>query len=88
MIKGKTKSGFEFEVEEDVMDNMLMVDALSDTMDDNPLAFARVCSLLLGKAQKKELYKHLEKDGKVKVEDVSNEIADIFNALGEQGKNS
>lgn len=88
-IKGKTSTGFEFTVDQDVMDDMELIDAISDTMDNNPISFSVVCTKLLGKDQKKLLYDHLRNEsGRVTVEAVSNEIADIFKALGDEGKNS
>lgn len=87
-IKGKTSSGFEFEIDSMVMDDMELVDALADTMNDNPLSFSIVCTKLFGAEQKKRLYNHLRKDGRVPLEAISNEIADVFKAMGEDGKNS
>lgn len=87
-IKGKTNSGFEFEIDSMVMDDMELVDALADTMNDNPLSFSIVCTKLFGVEQKKRLYNHLRKDGRVPLEAISNEIADVFKAMGEDGKNS
>lgn len=87
-IKGKTNSGFEYEIDSMVMDDMELVDALADTMNDNPLSFSIVCTKLFGVEQKKRLYNHLRKDGRVPLEAISNEIADVFKAMGEDGKNS
>ena len=87
-IKGKTSTGFEFTVCQEALDDMEMIDAIAETIDDNPVAFSTVCTKLLGKEQKKALYNHLRKDGKVPVSAVSNAIAEIFNAMGETGKNS
>lgn len=86
-IKGKTESGFEFEIDASVLDDMEMLDALAEVMNENPLAFPVVCTKLLGKEQKKKLYDHLRKDGRVPVEAISAEIGSIFKELGETGKN-
>lgn len=86
-IKGKTNSGFEFEIDASVLDDMELIDALADTMDNNPLSFSIVCSKLFGAEQKKRLYNHLRKNGRVPLEAISAEITDVFNALGETGKN-
>lgn len=86
--KGKTRSGFEFEVDADVMDDMYMIEAIADTMNDNPIALSKVCTMLFGKEQKERLYKHLEDEkGKVRVEKIGEEIVDVFASFGEQGKN-
>lgn len=88
MIEGKTASGFAFSMEESVIDNMELVDALAEATDDNPLAVSSVCVLLLGKAQRKRLYDHLRQaDGRVPVEQVSKELIEIFTAFKQPGKN-
>lgn len=87
MIQGKTRTGFEFEVDAGVLNDMELIDALADTMNENPLAFSAVCTKLFGQEQKKRLYEHCREDGRVPVEKISEEIADVFKALGEAGKN-
>ena len=88
MIEGKTTSGFAFAMEESVIDNMELVDALAEATDDNPLSVSSVCVLLLGKAQRKRLYDHLRQaDGRVPVEQISKELIEIFTAFKQPGKN-
>ena len=50
MVKGTTSAGFEFELDEKVLDNMELVDAVAES-EENPTAVSQVCLLLLGKAQ-------------------------------------
>lgn len=90
MIKGKTKTGFEFEVKENVIDDMRIVEAVAETVNgENPLAVVMIVNQILGEEQKESLYKHLEEPGgRVPIEKVSNAITDIFEAFGNQGKNS
>lgn len=87
VIKGKTESGFEYEIDSIVVDDMEFIDMLVESMDDNPLAFSVLCTKLLGADQKKALYNHLRTDGRVPIESVSAAIADIFKAFGDTGKN-
>lgn len=51
MYKGKTASGFEFEIDESALNNMELVDALAASEED-PLEVSRVVRLLLGDAQR------------------------------------
>lgn len=90
MIQGKTKTGFSYEIAEDTMNNMELVDAMAELDEGgHPFALSRVCLLLLGKEQRKRLYDHIrEKDGKVPPQKMGEEIADIIRGYGEQGKNS
>ena len=59
MITAKTESGFSIELEESALDNMEVLDALSDLDEGNPLAMSRLVVKLLGKDGKKRLYEHL-----------------------------
>ena len=89
MICGKTESGFEFQLDESALDDMRLVDALADLEDGDPLSISRVLSLLLGKEQRSRAYTHLSgADGRVSVEAASSFVVEIFQALGQQGKNS
>lgn len=89
MLKGTTSSGFKFEVSEDVLDNMELVDTLAEMQDDNPLEVSKVVRIVLGPKQRSALYEHLRtEDGRVPVIAVSEAIMDIFNAFGQKGKNS
>ena len=90
MIQGKTRTGFSYEIAEDTMNNMELVDAMAELDEGgHPFALSRVCLLLLGKEQRKRLYDHIrEKDGKVPPQKMGEEIADIIRGYGEQGKNS
>ena len=85
--KGITASGFEFEIDDAVINDMELIDAIADSMDDNPLAFSKVCAKLLGSEQRKKLYDHVRENGRVPLEKISTEITDIFNSFGDTGKN-
>lgn len=88
-VKGKLKNGFEYEVDDSVTDDMEMVDALAEAQGSNPLAISEVVIKLLGKEQRKALYDAVRReDGTVPVEEVSNSVVKIFEAIGDSGKNS
>ena len=79
MIEGTTKTGFSFVLEEENLDNMELLESL---------AIPRAAILLLGNEQKKSLYNHIRNDkGKVPIDKFADEITDIMNAIGKQGKN-
>lgn len=87
MYKGRTGSGFEFEVKETAVDDMRLIEALAE-IEENPLVFAKVCKLLLGKEQKEKLYQFLEReDGTVPTKEVGATVTEILNLLGNTGKN-
>lgn len=83
MITGKTKSGFEFSIDEAKLDNMEFIDALAEA-DENGLAFSKVVRLMFDAEQRKALYDHLRtEDGRVPVEAMVNEVTDIMQTSAE-----
>ena len=88
MITAKTESGFSIELEESALDNMEVLDALSDLDEGNPLAMSRLVVKLLGKDGKKRLYDHLRtEDGRVPAPAVESAIMELFQSIN-AGKNS
>lgn len=82
MIKGKTKSGFEFEISKRVLDNYELMEVIAEA-DENPMLIPKVLTMLLGDS-KKDLMEHVrEKDGIVPAEKMMNELADIFESTNE-----
>lgn len=89
MRTGKTKSGFEFAIEESSMDNMELVDKLVEIDDGNMAAMPKAATMLLGEEQKERLYAHLRAAaGNVPIEAFINELTEIMEIMGEEGKNS
>ena len=87
MVTGTTRSGFAFEVAEDIGNDMELFEALCDLDDGKMAAAVTVCRKILGD-HKKALYDHLRgKDGRVPVDKVAEEIADILAAV-KDGKKS
>lgn len=78
MIKGKTKSGFEYKIPEENLNNYELVEALGE-LEDNPLLIAKTVHLLLGKEQTEKLKNHLRaENGIVPTDKMSAEIMEIF----------
>lgn len=87
MIKGKTKSGFSYELDKERLNNYELLEAIEE-LEENPLVLSRVVNLLLGKEQTKKLKDHLRtENGIVPTEKMSEEITEIFRNQGET-KNS
>ena len=82
-MKGKTSTGFEFDIEDERLDDMELVDIMAE-IDENPLLMAKLCKMLLGDEQKKRLYDHLRnEEGRVPIEATTNAIQEIFNSPGD-----
>ena len=89
MITGKTQTGFEFELDDDVLDDMELLDALASADKGNPLGYSEALDIMLGEEEKKRLYDHVRNEkGRVKLTALSEEILSIIGALGKPGKNS
>ena len=82
-MKGKTSTGFEFDIEDERLDDMELVDIMAE-IDENPLLMPKLCKMLLGEEQKKRLYDHLRsEDGGVPIEATTNAIQEIFSSPGD-----
>lgn len=88
MKKGKTESGFKFEIDEKVLDDMELIDAMAASQGDDPTQISTVVVKIFGADQRKKLYDHVRtEDGRVPITEVANIITEIINSLGEDGKN-
>lgn len=88
MKKGKTESGFKFEIDEKVLDDMELIDAMAASQGDDPTQISTVVVKIFGEDQRKKLYDHVRaEDGRVPIGEVANIITEIINSLGDDGKN-
>ena len=83
------ENGFVISVDENVIDNMELVDALAEMKDDDDsLGISKVARLILGKKQRKALYDAVRtEDGRVPLNEISHAIEEIFADFDDQGKN-
>lgn len=91
MIKVITKSGFETEIPQNALNDMEVVDALAVNASGDDLermkALSVICKKLFGK-DRERIYDHVRtEEGRVPPELIEQEILDVFDALGEAGKN-
>lgn len=88
MLKGKTTSGFKFQIDETVANDMELMEELAKANTDTTV-FPSVLERILGADQKKALYDHLRtEDGRVPIDVCINEFAEIMTLAGEATKNS
>lgn len=94
MKKGTTKSGFAFEIEEKVLDDMRVIDVLAEIVDPEAsdvatlTATSKLSGLILGKEQKKKLYDHIaaQNEGRVPVKELTTTIFEIIGASGKDAE--
>ena len=88
MIKGKTESGFKFEISKDVINDYELIENLGE-LDDNPLIMGKIVKQILGEEQTAKLKDHIRnKNGIVPTNKMTQEIIEIFKNAGEETKNS
>lgn len=86
-IKGKTVTGFTYEVAKENLDNYELLEALGE-IEENPLVISKVINLLLGEEQKEKLKEHVRSEnGIVSSEKMGEEIKGIFESV-DKAKNS
>lgn len=87
MIKGKTPTGFEFELDDDALDDYDLLETLQKADEGDGSAAIKVVEMLLGEKQKEKLKDHVRSEkGKVSANALFKEIGEIFRACKE-GKN-
>ena len=87
MLTGTTSSGFHWQIEPDALDDMELLDALTEFDKGRQEEVSGICLHLLGKKQRAALYDHRrDASGRVRMSDISNDIGDILLALNEGPK--
>lgn len=88
MTKIKTNSGFEIELDDQTLNNMELLDSLTELREGDYSQMSRIIPMVLGKEGKKSLYDHLRlPNGRVPADKVDAEISEILNSLN-AGKSS
>lgn len=86
MIKGKTKSGFKFELDEEVLNDYEIIELLGD-VEENPLLFPKVVKRILGDGQTTALKNHVrDENGRVNAEKMTAEVTEIFESQNQLKK--
>ena len=87
MISGKTSSGFVYEIDEGITNDMELLDLLV-AVEENAYMLPKLVEKLLGREQKENLYNHVRNEkGQVPIDRITKEFEEIM-ATGEETKNS
>lgn len=76
ILKGKTSTGFNYEVDKRRLENYELLEAFTE-METNAFAIVKVINLLLGTEQSIKLKDHVRKDGLVDNKKIMSEIQEI-----------
>lgn len=88
MVRGTTESGFEFEIDSEVLDDYEFLELLCQIDEGKASLTAKMVDMLLGAEQKERLKNHIrnEENGRVSAKKMLDTVMEIFNATKE-GKN-
>ena len=94
MVKGTSKSGFEFEYDINRLDDMRFVDVMAVVVSpdteffDKVAASSQLTEMLLGKELKGKLYKHIgaKHDGRVPRAALEAELEEMMKAAGKDAE--
>jgi len=87
MLKGTTKTGFNFELNEEDLNDYELFELIAG-VGENQFLLPKLVTKLLGEEQKKRLLEHVRTpDGRVPMTVIDKEITDIF-SLSKEIKNS
>lgn len=87
MLRGKTESGFAFEIDEEILDDYDFLELLCQIDEGETSLTIKMVDMLLGEEQKEKLKNHVRtKSGRVSAKRLLAEVMEIFNATKE-GKN-
>lgn len=79
MISGKTESGFAFELDEESLNDLELIENLKAVDNGDITVLPDVVEAVLGKEQKKKLYEHIRSlAGRVQIDRVAVELNEIF----------
>lgn len=87
MKKIKLDCGAEISIDEKNLSNMELFEALVDVDEGDNMALVRIFRLLMSKEEKAALYDALREDGRVPIEKVVLALKELFEKIGESGKN-
>ena len=88
MLTGTLSCGFEYEIDEAIIDDIEFLELLAEA-DENPLKLPALLTMILGEEGKRGLYEALRaEDGRTHTSDVMDAALEIVeNFPGDAGKN-
>ncbi len=79
--------GYEGDVDENSVNDMEFLDALTDLQEGDPTALSKMCSLLFTKSEKKRFYDACRNEsGRAEPEKVSEQITELLKQLNSKKK--
>lgn len=86
IVKGKTGSGFEFEIDKECLEDAQFME-LYRKQEKNGLDLYEFIEYAIGKKQKEKLYDHVRgENGRVSIAKLRDEVGDILLALADNSE--
>ena len=83
VITGKTKTGFEYEIDKKILNDYELLEEI-DNIGKNPLIIIRLLKRLLKEEQLEKLKEHIRnEEGIVPLDKMEKELIDIFDGIKE-----
>lgn len=87
MVKGTTKTGFSFKVDEKRINDAEFLEIFANLSDsENGLEYFKAINMLFDAKQKKALYEHVRTKGMVPIDKLTEEVADVLEAMTNAGE--
>ena len=83
----RLESGINLEILDSAKNNMELLDNLAELDSGDLTTVSRIMNQLLSKGEKKKLYDHLRVDGVVPIDKTVDAMKEIFEKMGDDGKN-
>ena len=81
MFAGKTKSGFEYTLEDEALDDYELLETLQDIDEGEYNKVTKMVKMLLGDKQRDALKEHIRgKNGRVSAQKLIDEVMEMFSA--------
>lgn len=78
MISGKTRTGFEYTIDEEALNDYEILELMAKVRNNDVLSIFELIERLLGEDQKNRLKEHCRVNGRVPISAINDEIVDIF----------
>ena len=83
VITGKTKTGFEYEIDKKILNDYELLEEI-DNIGKSPLIIIKLLKRLLKEEQLEKLKEHIRnEEGIVPIDKMEKELEDIFNGINE-----
>lgn len=82
----QTSSGFDIDIDESALDDMEVLELVYSLQDGNMKSYIDLVDKIMSHEDKRRLYNHVRIDGRVPIEEFSEELKEIMKGLKDKKK--